>query len=42
MGGAGFADVVVARGGCLVEGEEVVGLLPGFGEQNEVKSVVED
>ena len=41
-GGAGFSDVFKATGGCLVEGEEVIGLLPGFGEQKEVKGFFQD
>ena len=36
-GGAGFAEVAEVGGGCLVEGEEVIGLLPGFSEQEEVQ-----
>lgn len=27
---AGFGDVAETRGRCLVEGEKVIGLLPGF------------
>lgn len=41
-GGAGYGNVIKSRWGCLIEGEEDIGLLPGLSEQKEVQSVVKD